>query len=346
MVNGSWQALIGSALVARKRLIPIAVATAVACSGCGSGGAAGISSEATTHTPAASGGPTTPASRSATTAPRTAAIGPQLLVLADGISGGMGLWTFGGAWSQTAPAAGATAIARDGEKLVLAIGGSIETRSMAAPAVTGPRLSPDWGAKPLAGSIVAIDCDSGGTIAVVANDSGNLTFALVTGDGKTNGLSPAPQSPFGPSLAWLNAGRLAVLSSDAMQVPRLAVIDTASHSVTLLNGLAGVRTFALSPDRQTLAAATESAVFVAPVKDWLADKAPAKAVALASSRVVWDLALSADGSKLALLSGAVDPAGAVSDTHDIGYVRNGDAWSMAFDSVVPFTRAAGQVWLQ
>jgi hypothetical protein len=68
-------------------------------------------------------------------------------------------------------------------------------------------------------------------------------------------------------------------------------------------------------------------------------------VSLDPSQVVWDLALSADGSRLAMLSGTEDASGVVADIHEITYVRSGSSWSEETDSTVPFSRAVGQVWL-
>ena len=86
-------------------------------------------------------------------------------------------------------------------------------------------------------------------------------------------------------------------------------------------------------------------MYVAPVGDWLAGKEPLKALALDPSQVVWDLALSGDGSSLAMLSGTEDAIGVVTDVHEITYVRRGSSWSKQTDSIVPFERAAGQVWV-
>jgi hypothetical protein len=45
------------------------------------------------------------------------------------------------------------------------------------------------------------------------------------------------------------------------------------------------------------------------------------------------------------LSGTEDAGGIVTDIHEIGYVRDGSSWAVAFDSAAPFSRALGQVWL-
>ena len=112
----------------------------------------------------------------------------------------------------------------------------------------------------------------------------------------------------------------------------------------MLKGLGGIRVFALSPDRTTLAAATESAVYVASVSDWLANRAPEPALSTQPSQVVWDLALNADGSALAMLSGTEDAGGTVGAIHEIGLIHQGSDWVQSFNSAVPFSRAMGQVW--
>ncbi|MGD0861763.1 MAG: hypothetical protein ABSA21_03260 [Candidatus Limnocylindrales bacterium] len=271
---------------------------------------------------------------------------PRLLVLADGVENGVGLWTYvSGAWTAQWPLPGATALARDGQSLTLAVDGSLDSRSVAVPQASVASLGVSWRPTPPSGPIVGLDRSDSGATAVVVSESSSLTFAVVAADGTASLLSPPPDSPFGPSVAWLDSDRLVAISADARQIPRLAVIDTAGHKIALVSGLGGVRVFTLSPDRGTLAAATESAVYVARVGDWLADEQPEAAVTLRSSQVVWDLALSADGSRLAMLSGAEDAAGTVGDIHEIVYVYGDSAWDRAVDSPVPFSLTLGQVWL-
>jgi hypothetical protein len=271
---------------------------------------------------------------------------PQLLVLADGVQGGVGLWTYsGGSWAAKWPLPGATALGRDGQTLILGVGATVELRAESSPQTPGASMSPHWGNKPLSGAIVGVDRSDAGSTAISVTGASGLAFGVMAADGSASDLLPAPDSPFGPSVAWLDSERLAVISDDARQIPRLALVDTAKHTIALLSGLGGVRVFALSPDRQTLAAATESAVYVAPVGDWLADQEPSRAVSLDPSQVVWDLALSGDGSRLAMLSGTEDASGVVTDIHEITYVSSGLSWSKQTDSAVPFSRADGQVWL-
>ena len=103
-----------------------------------------------------------------------------------------------------------------------------------------------------------------------------------------------------------------MISCDTRQIPRLAVVDTAKHTIALLSGLGGVRVFALSPDRRTLAAATESALYVAPVETGWRTGAT-RALSLDPSQVVWDLALSGDRSRPGHAFGTEDASGVVTD---------------------------------
>jgi hypothetical protein len=319
----------------------LAACICVAAAACGSSAATGtpVATAAATDVPA-----TPDAGRSDPTGAPSAET--RLVVLAAGADGTAGLWTYAqGAWSESSQVPGATALGRDGQSLILAVTGALERRALSGLGSVGAKTTLSWASQPAAGPIVAVAGSGAGVAAIVSSSSDSLAFNLVAADGKVSGLSPAPSSPFGPSVGWLDGGHLAVISADSMQIPRVAVVDTSQHKIVLLKGLAGVRTFTVSPDGQTLAAATETAVFVAPVSDWLADKVPGSAVTLKPSQVVWDLALSGDGSRLAMLSGTADAQGAVGDIREIGYIRGGTEWSSIFESVVPFGRDSGQVWL-
>ena len=288
-------------------------------------------------------------SGSAATATAAGPAGPasDLLVLADGVQGSAGLWIYdqSSGWTPIAPLAGATALGRDGDDLTLALGGSLEFRKVSSFGQAGAPLQVFWPAQESTGSVVAASRSTTGRTAVVRADANGSTFAVVAADGSVSLLSPAPASAFSPLVAWIDPDRLVALSTDAEQISRLAVIDTARQSLSTLRGLGGVRVFAVSPDRRTLAAATESAVYVAPVLDWVGGSAPAKGLTLGPSQVVWDLALDAVGSHMAMLSGTESADGTVTDVHETGYARNGSSWQTTFDAPVPFTHASGQVWL-
>ncbi len=351
MIHGSRTRIKELAATLSRQLVPVAFCLSVAATGCAAGvgtsGGTASGSVAPPATTAVSIRPTDPTEATVSGSPvATGVPAPQLLVLADGVQGGVGLWTYtGGTWAPRWPLPEATALARDGQTLVLGMGGSLELRADASPQTTVATISPRSGNQPLDGTIVGVDRSDAGVTAIAVSASGGLAFRVVATDGSTVELLPAPDSPFGPSVAWIDSQRLAVISDDARQIPRLAVVDTAKRTILLLGGLGGVRVFALSPDRESLAAATESAVYVAPVADWLGGKEPPTAASLEPSQVVWDLALSADGSRLAMLSGTEDASGVVAGIHELTYVRSGSGWSKETDSAAPFTRAEGQVWL-
>ena len=313
---------------------------------------AGCASSVRSEVPATAPSPTAvPTALPSVTAAPTLSTGgagsARLVVLADGVKGDVGLWTYGvdGTWTAGAKVPGATAIARDGRRLTIAFRASLEIRDVARPQDLGSPLGVTWPRQAPDGSVACVDrSDSGKTVLAIAN-ADSLTFALVSEQGAASLLSPSPESPFGPSVAWLDTDRIVAVSADARQVPRLAVLDTRKHSTTVLGGLTGVQLLALSPDRLTLAAATETGVYLGAVSDWLAGRDPVEAVGLDSSQVVWDLALSGDGSQLAMLSGTEAADGTVADIRDIGYRRTADGWAKIFDSPAPFTRASGQVWL-
>jgi hypothetical protein len=272
---------------------------------------------------------------------------PQLIVLADGVVGDVGLWTFGsdGSWSAGRTVPGATAIGRDGQLVTLSVQGALELRDVARPQDPRSTLGVQWASAVPRGTVACVDRSDSGRTVIAVSDANDLAFAVVSAQGAAALLSPVPESPFGPSVAWLDADRIVALSADARQIPRLTVLDTAKGSTTALQGLSGVRVFAVSPDRLSLAAATESSVYVAPVVDWLAAREPTEGVNLKPSQIVWDLALSADGSRLAMLSGTERADGTVADIREIGYERRAGAWAQIFDAAVPFTHASGQVWL-
>src|SRR5664280_1813656 len=64
------------------------------------------------------------------TSTTTSAATPQLVVLGDGVDGGLGLWGFEAPdlWTALAPLPSATGIARFGDKVAVASGGSVELR--------------------------------------------------------------------------------------------------------------------------------------------------------------------------------------------------------------------------
>ena len=87
--------------------------------------------------------------------------------------------------------------------------------------------------------------------------------------------------------------------------------------------LAGVRVFALSQDRRSLAAATGTGVYAGPVEAFLATGEIGLVAAVDPSAVVWGLAIDDSGDRLAMFSGTVTPDGLVSSARAIGYAQAG-----------------------
>jgi hypothetical protein len=163
-------------------------------------------------------------------------------------------------------------------------------------------------------------------------------------DGNVTILRPAPTQSFTPLIAWLDDTRLLVLSTDKDQVSRLAVVDTAAQTMTPIQTIGGIDSFAVSGDRMTLVAATEGDIFVAPVSDWVAGAEPAKLASVDGNGVIWGLAVDRNGSQLAMLAGTASADGAVTELHELGYTKRGSAWLPSFNSPAPFTTATGQAW--
>lgn len=158
-------------------------------------------------------------------------------------------------------------------------------------------------------------------------------------------VDKAPTGALTPLVCWIEGGKLLALSADAAQASRIAVMDPPAGSARLLQGLSGIRYFAVSPDGRTLAAATDDGVYVDSVATWLADRTPPKVINLPQGQVVWDLAMDARGTSLAMLSGRVADDGSVADTHELVYRSSGSAWEKVLDTAVPFGRVLGQVWI-
>jgi hypothetical protein len=331
-------------------MAPIVAAVCVATTGCASAAQSDMnasSSPLASATESASGSSTGPSLTGEPTAPWTGSAVPQLIVLAEVASGGVGLWTYNsdGTWSAGSGVPAATAIARNGQLLTLAGQGSLQVREVSKPQTVGASLAMRWESAAPGGRVACVDRSGSGKTVVAVADTDSLTFAVVGADGFAKLLSPSPRSPFGPSVAWLDEDRLVALSVDPQMISRLAVVDTAKHSVAVLNGLPGIRTFGVAPDQRSLAAATESGVYVAPIADWLTGRQPKPAVTLDPGQIVWDLAISGDGSRLAMLSGTEAAEGTVGAVHELIYKLDTGSWNRIANSAVPFTSADGQVWL-
>jgi hypothetical protein len=330
---------------------PIAAALCVAVTGCASVVNSGAPTTASAPTGLAVPTVVVSAVRSGTSAPSVVSPGggiPQILVLGLASDGEAGLWIYAddGTWARGTKTPGVTAIARDGKKVTLASRSSLEFRDLATPQDRGMSLSVDWSAQVSLGTVVCVDISDSGKAIIAIADADGLNFAVVSGKGAGSPLTPTPASPFGPSVAWLDETRVVALSADNRQIFRLAVIDPAKGTVSLLQGLTGVRAFAVSPDRKSLVAATESGVYVASVSEWLVGRVPAAVATLKPSQVVWDVALSGDNSRVAMLSGTESPDGTVGDIHELGYGWKQGEWAPLFNSPVPFDQVGGQIWLR
>jgi hypothetical protein len=273
--------------------------------------------------------------------------GGRLVVLADGPNGGRGLWSLGpdSQWAPLGNTPNATAIGRTAGGLALVTGAGLEIRKGPDLSKPGNLMTIRWaGTKPTA-PIVGVEYSSEGRAALVMADDSTLTYAVAGSDGTFAVLTPAPTQSFSPLVAWMNENRVIVLSTDNRQVSRLAVIDVAARTMTAAGALSGVRVFAASADGKAVAAATEGAVYVAPIETFTGSRSPEPIVTLADRQVVWGLALDGTGSRLFMLSGSIGGSGSIGDVHELGYTRQGSSWQKFLDSGVPFGRAVGQVFL-
>jgi hypothetical protein len=288
------------------------------------------------------------ASASATAAASGSAGGAaHLVVLADGVNSGVGLWTLDEAskWVALGATPGATALGRTADGVVIATGHDVDLRPGSNLSDAGTVRSLKWSGTEPTAPIVTLDASPAGKLAFATADEVSLDYALAASDGTVTALAPAPTQSFTPQVAWLDEARLLVLATDNMQVSRLAVVDTAGHTITSAQAMSGVRVFGLSADRQTVAAATEHAIYVGAVATLMGQAPPSAAVTLDELQVVWALTLDSAGSRMFMLSGTLGEDGTVGSIHELGYARQASAWIKVVDSAVPFTRGIGQVWL-
>jgi hypothetical protein len=281
------------------------------------------------------------------TSTTTASGMPRLIVLGDGVGGGLGLWSFEAPnrWKVVAALPAATGIARFGDSLAISGRASVELRSARTPAAAGTAIPMKWQGPGPTAKIATLDRSPNGTIAIATTDGESQGYWLVAPDGALQPLQPAPTQPFTPLVAWLDDTRLLVLTTDKEQVSRLAVVDVAAGTIEPSPVLAGVRVFGVSQDRRYLSVATQTHVYVGPVEAFLGIGQPAAVAAVDPSAVVWGLALDDAGARLAMLSGTVSADGLVTSVREIGYAKGPAAWAKEFDSPAPFGKAIGQVWM-
>ncbi|MGA3056558.1 MAG: hypothetical protein ABSE70_00765 [Candidatus Limnocylindrales bacterium] len=276
-----------------------------------------------------------------------ASVASGLIVLGDGVDGGLGLWRFEAPnhWTALATLPAATGIARFGDDLAISGRASLELRPAGAPATAGTPLPMKWQGPAPTAKIVALDRSPNGAVAIATADGESQGYWLVAADGTLETLQPAPTESFTPLVAWLDDTRLLVLTTDRQQASRLAVVDVAAHTIKPSMDFAGVRVFALSADRRYLAAATGASVYAGSVEAFLGTGQPATVAAVDSSAVVWGLAFDPSGTQLAWLSGMVAPDGLVTSVREIGYAKGSESWVEGFDSPAPFGNAMAQVWM-
>jgi hypothetical protein len=270
-----------------------------------------------------------------------------LIVLGDGVEGGLGLWRFDApsSWTRLGPVPAATAIARFGDLVAISGPNSVEVRSARTPAAPGTALPIQWQGLAPTARIGSLARSPNGTVAMATTGDESQSYWLVAVDGKVTPLQPAPSQSFTPLVAWLDDARLLVLTTDNLQASRLAVVDVGARTIEPATALAGVRVFALSQDRRHLAAATESRIYAGPMEAFLGTGQPETVASIDPSTVVWGLAFDDSATGLSMLSGTVAADGQVTSLRETGYTKGSASWTLGFDSPAPFGKALGQVWL-
>lgn len=343
----------GCGAASRQLKLALATVIAMACfaaAGCGSAAAPSTVATSASASPSSSASATSSpiqsaASPSTDSSPASSG-GVQLVVLADS-DGIRGLWSLdsAGVWKMIAPAPGVSAIGRDNRDLVLASSSSIERRPLTSLESPGRKTTIAWHGHVPTAAIVSVAASADGRTALIAAGDGKPEYFVLDVAGNAAMVDKAPTGALTPLVCWIEGGKLLALSADAAQASRIAVMDPPAGSARLLQGLSGIRYFAVSPDGRTLAAATDDGVYVDSVATWLADRTPPKVINLPQGQVVWDLAMDARGTSLAMLSGRVADDGSVADTHELVYRSSGSAWEKVLDTAVPFGRVLGQVWI-
>ena len=273
--------------------------------------------------------------------------GGRLIVLADGIAGGLGLWALdpGSQWTALASTPDAAALGRTADGVAIAAGHQIDARSRSGLSASGSVTTLKWPGAAPAAPIASLDSSPAGRLAIVTADEQSLDYAVAASDGTVTTLTPAPTQSFTPLVAWLDETHLLVLTTDNQQVSRLAVVDTGAQTMKPATAMGDLRVFALSSDRQTIAVATEAAIYAGPVAAFLGGTPPPPIAALDAAEVVWGLALDSDGSKVFALAGRMAPDGKVGALHEIGYASEDSGWTKVLDSSAPFGRALSQVYM-
>jgi hypothetical protein len=331
------------------RLFAGIAAIAVAFGGCSQG--AGITpgpSGAAVGSPSVSCKPADPAAGTyASPSLATGAEAPSLLVLADCADGSTALWRLdaAGAWTSVGPVTGGRAIARDEAGITIARTDSLETRSASKPGTSSGTVALKWPASAPTAPIRSIDRSPSGATAIVVADEHGQTYAIASADGAVSPIRGAPGVSFAQRVGWLDNDRLLTLSDGTDATSRIVVLNVATGTSETIATMIGVRWFALSQDRSTVAMALDGGIYVSQVAALLAGNQPAWLASVGPLQTILDLAVDATGTHLAVLVATTNDDGTASNTRELGYVKNAAGWSWTYDAPVPFDRALGQVWL-
>jgi hypothetical protein len=279
--------------------------------------------------------------------PTAEAEAPPVLVLADCVNGGIGLWRLDatGRWTAVGPVADGRAIARNADLITIAHAGSLETRSVSKPAETAGTVRLTWPGSAPGAPIVSVDRSPLGSTALVAADAQGQTYAIASADGTVTRLEGAPNWSFTPLVGWIDSDRVLVLTQGVDNTSRLLIVNSSERSTETVGSVTDVRWFALSQDRLTVAVSKEASIYLGHVSALRAGEKPTEIGKLDPHEIAWDLALDQTGTHLAMLCGTEAADGAVQNIHEVGYTLLASGWARTYDALAPFTKALGQIWL-
>ncbi|HEX7543469.1 MAG TPA: hypothetical protein VF361_01530 [Candidatus Limnocylindrales bacterium] len=279
--------------------------------------------------------------------PTAGAEAPAVLVLADCVNGGIGLWRLDatGRWTTVGPVADGRAIARNADLITIAHAGSLETRSVSKPAGTAGTVRLTWPGSAPGAPIVSVDRSPLGSTALVAADAQGQTYAIAASDGTVSPLEGAPNWSFTPLVGWIDSDRVLVLNQGVDNTSRLLIVNSSEPSTETVRSVTDVRWFALSQDRLTVAVSKEASIYLGHVSALRVGEKPTEIGKLDPHEIAWDLALDQTGTHLAMLSGTEAADGAIENIHEVGYTLLASGWARTYDALAPFTKALGQIWL-
>jgi WD40 repeat protein len=283
----------------------------------------------------------------APTSTPTARLAARLIVLADGVEGGTGLWSLdsGGRWMALGATPGATALGRTPNGIVVASGHELDRRPASDLGHAGTVTSLKWSGAAPAAPVVAIDSSPAGKLAMATSDEHTLNYWLAASDGTVTAMTSAPTQSFSPLVAWLAESRVLALSTDNQQISRLVDVNLSTHSIETSNAVLGATTFDVSRDGKSVAVATEKTVYAESVAAVLSGAQPQQIAALADSQIVWALSMDAAGTQVYVLAATEAADGTINSFHEFGYARQGSSWTKVLDSPAPFAKVVAQVCL-